>query len=105
MIKHKNIVEFRGFSFVEDTATGWLVYPWMSNGNSRAYVRETVPEMKRRFQLVRFPSLCTVDFVDLIGMQITDAAEGLMHLHSRKPPIRHGDIKAVSRLLRDEYSL
>lgn len=27
---------------------------------------------------------------------MTDAAKGLEHLHLHKPPIRHGDVKAVS---------
>ncbi|KAF9459519.1 kinase-like domain-containing protein [Collybia nuda] len=58
-----------------------LVSPWMKHGNVQQFLRQ-VPDTDRTSLVV-------------------DIAEGLSYLHSMKPKIIHGDLKAVNVLITD----
>ncbi|KIO28175.1 hypothetical protein M407DRAFT_22654 [Tulasnella calospora MUT 4182] len=83
-IRHPNIVRLLGF--VEDIQgrIAWMIFPWEANGNIREFLssrRLTVPE---RISL------------------INDVVTGVEYLHSREPPIWHGDLKSLNILVNDE---
>ncbi|KAG8915991.1 hypothetical protein FRC00_012684 [Tulasnella sp. 408] len=83
-LNHRNIVELEGF--VEDVSKSiiWLVSPWAFNGNLKDFIAGEDWEIPERISL------------------IDDVAQGLAYLHSREPPICHGDLKSVYADL-DEY--
>ncbi|KIO26838.1 hypothetical protein M407DRAFT_23898 [Tulasnella calospora MUT 4182] len=78
---HPNIVHFEGF--VEDASKSiiWLVFPWEDNGNLQDFIALVDWEIPERISL------------------IDDVARGLAHLHSRAPPICHGDLKSLNFLV------
>ena len=81
-----NILRLMGFSYSEDMTTDpCLVYQFMANGSlsDRLRMRNNKPPLTwlQRAQIVR------------------GTAKGLVYLHSKKPPIIHGDIKPANILL------
>lgn len=82
--KHENILEFRGYHLSKDFKRAYLVSPYMKNGNVRDYLAREAPLLNRRMLLV------------------SDTAKGLQYLHSRDPPIVHGDLKALNILINDD---
>ncbi|KAG8925374.1 hypothetical protein FRC01_010289 [Tulasnella sp. 417] len=83
-VRHPNIARLLGF--VEDIQgrIAWMIFPWEANGNIREFLssqRLTVPE---RISL------------------INDVVAGVEYLHSREPPIWHGDLKSLNILVNDE---
>ncbi|KIO22949.1 hypothetical protein M407DRAFT_78662, partial [Tulasnella calospora MUT 4182] len=79
---HPNILPFLGYQIVGEVPM--LVSPWCQNGNLATFV-DSHPELTRNDKL---KLLC-------------DAARGLIHLHSHKPPIFHGDIKPQNIIVQD----
>ncbi|KIO16619.1 hypothetical protein M407DRAFT_85814, partial [Tulasnella calospora MUT 4182] len=75
---HENIVRLIGFVEDLDRATAWIVLSWEPNGN----LREFVASEKREIQ---------------------DTFRGLKYLHTRKPPICHGDLKSLNILVSCTY--
>ncbi|KAG8919378.1 hypothetical protein FRC02_001714 [Tulasnella sp. 418] len=73
-LQHGNIVPFLGYAFDGDRPC--MISPWYENGDVIKYVRQH-PEMDKS-RLVR------------------ECIDGLVYLHSRQPPVIHGDLKAVS---------
>ncbi|KIO19025.1 hypothetical protein M407DRAFT_31309, partial [Tulasnella calospora MUT 4182] len=59
----------------------WLVFPWEDNGNLREFLRSGTWEIPERVSLIR------------------DVAFGLEYLHSRQPPVCHGDLKSLNILV------
>ncbi|KIO15432.1 hypothetical protein M407DRAFT_52801, partial [Tulasnella calospora MUT 4182] len=82
MVKHQNILPFFGHQIVDGTPM--LVSPWCKHGSLDIYTREH-PELTRSNKI---ELLC-------------GAARGLLHLHSLKPPIYHGDLKPQNVIVRD----
>ncbi|KAG9022575.1 hypothetical protein FS837_006285 [Tulasnella sp. UAMH 9824] len=80
-LSHPNIITLDGF--VEDIPNNkiWLVFPWEDNGSLRQFVASADWEIPERISL------------------ISDVADGVNYLHSRKPPIRHGDLKSINILV------
>ncbi|KAG8970507.1 hypothetical protein FRC05_000615 [Tulasnella sp. 425] len=80
-LSHSNIVKLVGF--VEDAKEGvaWMILPWESNGNLREYVQSMDLKIPERVSL------------------IFGVAQGIQYLHSRKPPICHGDLKSLNVLV------
>lgn len=72
--QHENILAFIGYQI--DQGMPMLVSPWCENGNLKVYIED-------------HPELTECDKLKLL----CDAARGLEHLHSLKPPVVHGDIK------------
>ncbi|KIO22376.1 hypothetical protein M407DRAFT_51407, partial [Tulasnella calospora MUT 4182] len=77
-ISHPNIIQLNGF--VEDVSKNmiWLVFPWEANGSLSDFIASEP------------------------AFQINDVAEGVKYLHSRKPAIRHGDLKSANVLVNSE---
>lgn len=83
-LNHRNIVELEGL--VEDVSKGiiWLVLPWAKYGNLKNFNALEKWEIPERISL------------------ISDVAQGLEYLHSREPPICHGDLKSLNILVYED---
>ncbi|KAG8909526.1 hypothetical protein FRC00_009934, partial [Tulasnella sp. 408] len=75
---HPNVVPLRGYSLDED-GTPAIVSRWMDNGDVLTYLARH--HFADRRKLVR------------------QVAEGLLYLHSQKPPVVHGDLKGGNVLI------
>ncbi|KAG8896326.1 hypothetical protein FRC01_011876 [Tulasnella sp. 417] len=80
-LRHGNIVELIGF--VENAVEGiaWILLRWEDNGNLREFIHSQDWVIPERLSL------------------IYDVACGLKYLHSRDPPICHGDLKSLNVLV------
>ncbi|KAG9050006.1 hypothetical protein FS837_008186 [Tulasnella sp. UAMH 9824] len=80
-LSHPNIVKLEGF--VEDLPGYelWLIFPWEEHGNLRDFLASGEWEIPERISL------------------INDVTLGLEYLHSRDPPIYHGDLKSLNILV------
>ncbi|KAG8912900.1 hypothetical protein FRC01_004840 [Tulasnella sp. 417] len=76
-----NIIKIIGF--VEDVENGiaWIVLPWEKNGNLQEFIQSAKWELP-----------------ELISL-IYDAISGISYLHSREPPVCHGDLKSLNILV------
>ncbi|KAG9029198.1 hypothetical protein FS837_003606, partial [Tulasnella sp. UAMH 9824] len=74
---HRNIVKIIGFVEDVESRIAWLVFPWEENGNLRQFLRSGTWELPERVSL------------------IDDVVRGVEYLHTRQPPIRHGDLKSL----------
>ncbi|KAG8894545.1 hypothetical protein FRB99_001193, partial [Tulasnella sp. 403] len=74
--EHPNVLPFTGYFWTEDEAALdiLLVFPYMPNASIVNYIRDHSLNHAQRMKLA------------------TDVAEGLLYLHSRSPPIRHGNL-------------
>ncbi|KAG8967693.1 hypothetical protein FRC05_001951 [Tulasnella sp. 425] len=75
--KHANILELTGYYNSEDFREVYMISPYMANGNIKDYLSREAPSQEHRLKLV----LGTI--------------KGLAYLHTREPPIVHGDLKSV----------
>ncbi|KIO22995.1 hypothetical protein M407DRAFT_78619, partial [Tulasnella calospora MUT 4182] len=77
-LSHPNIIKLIGF--VEDMQKGdaWIVLPWEANGNVREFLQSGEWDIPERLSLIK----------DVVG--------GVEYLHTRQPPICHGDPKSAS---------
>ncbi|KIO33091.1 hypothetical protein M407DRAFT_37419, partial [Tulasnella calospora MUT 4182] len=84
-VTHENVIAFEGF--VEELSKNviWLVFPWKDNGNLRDFAASGDWRIPERISLIR------------------DVCRGVDYLHSRRPPICHGDLKSVNILVNSEY--
>ncbi|KAG8893659.1 hypothetical protein FRB99_001829, partial [Tulasnella sp. 403] len=80
-LEHPNILPLLGFHLSSKLEEAWLVSPYASNGNIFEYLERTQPGLDARLELAK------------------DTAKGLEYLHTRNPPICHGDIKALNILI------
>ncbi|KIO25823.1 hypothetical protein M407DRAFT_24877 [Tulasnella calospora MUT 4182] len=83
-LSHRNIVKLEGF--VEDLSAQkvWLIFPWEEYGNLRDFLASREWEIPERISLFR------------------DVTLGLEYLHSREPPVYHGDLKSLNILVSSE---
>ncbi|KIO29806.1 hypothetical protein M407DRAFT_21056 [Tulasnella calospora MUT 4182] len=84
-LSHENLVQLVGF--VEDLKKGeaWIVLSWHPNGNISEFVATRDWEIPERVSLIR------------------DTFEGIKYLHTRQPPICHGDLKSLNILVSSSY--
>ncbi|KIO18468.1 hypothetical protein M407DRAFT_225548, partial [Tulasnella calospora MUT 4182] len=84
-LDHPNIIKLAGF--VEDIKNriAWLVFPWEANGNVREFLLSGKWELPERVSLIK------------------DVVDGLEYLHTRQPPIRHGDLKSLNILVNSDH--
>ncbi|KIO23999.1 hypothetical protein M407DRAFT_26610 [Tulasnella calospora MUT 4182] len=77
-LSHENII--RSIGFVEDLGkeTAWIVLPWEPNGNVGEFLATGHWEIPERIAL--------------------DTFKGVRYLHTRRPPICHGDLKSLNIL-------
>ncbi|KAG8896270.1 hypothetical protein FRB99_008965 [Tulasnella sp. 403] len=83
-LQHPNVLPFIGFCHEPRNGIAWLISPHMGNGTLVEYLLSTKPSAERRIQLAY------------------DTARGLDYLHSRSPPVIHGDVKPSNFLVNDE---
>ncbi|KAG8905502.1 hypothetical protein FRB99_008847, partial [Tulasnella sp. 403] len=76
-LNHPNVLPLIGFHLSKTLEEAWLVSPHAVNGNVYDYLERVGPGMEARLELAK------------------DTAKGLDYLHTRVPPICHGDIKAI----------
>ncbi|KAG8978403.1 hypothetical protein FRC05_010648 [Tulasnella sp. 425] len=83
-IHHPNVVRLIGF--VENIQNGiaWMIFPWEANGNIREFLNSRRLRAPERISL------------------INDVVTGVEYLHSREPPIWHGDLKSLNILVNNE---
>ncbi|KAG9030138.1 hypothetical protein FRB95_004276 [Tulasnella sp. JGI-2019a] len=77
---HPHVMPFLGYSF--DGLNASLISPWYKNGDVLRFIKKH-PEYDRKRIII-------------------EAALGLEHLHSQKPPIIHADFKATNVLIDDQ---
>ncbi|KIO18890.1 hypothetical protein M407DRAFT_224512 [Tulasnella calospora MUT 4182] len=84
-LSHENIVKLIGF--VEDIQVGkaWIVLSWEPNGNVSEFLATGEWEIPERISLIK------------------DTFAGLKYLHTRQPPICHGDLKSLNILVSASY--
>ncbi|KIO15335.1 hypothetical protein M407DRAFT_35115, partial [Tulasnella calospora MUT 4182] len=84
-LSHENIVRFTGF--IEDFENGkaWIVLSWEPNGNVSEFLATGQWEIPERLSLIK------------------DTFAGLEYLHTRQPPICHGDLKSLNILVSASY--
>ncbi|KIO23963.1 hypothetical protein M407DRAFT_26580 [Tulasnella calospora MUT 4182] len=84
-LSHENIVRLIGF--VEDFENGkaWIVLSWEPNGNVSEFLAKGDCEIPERVSLIQ------------------DTFEGIKYLHTRQPPICHGDLKSFNILVSPSY--
>ncbi|KAG9042434.1 hypothetical protein FS837_010882 [Tulasnella sp. UAMH 9824] len=88
-LSHQNVIKLEGL--VEDASNGviWLVFPWEENGTLKDFVATHDWEIPER--------------ISLLHTQLNDVAAGVAYLHSRKPPLCHGDLKSINVLVNSKY--
>ncbi|KAG8939159.1 hypothetical protein FRC04_006943 [Tulasnella sp. 424] len=80
-LSHPNIVKLLGF--IEDLENGEarMIFAWEENGNVKEFLAKRKCDVPERVSLVK------------------DVTAGLEYLHTRQPPICHGDLKSLNILV------
>ncbi|KAG8916408.1 hypothetical protein FRC01_003170 [Tulasnella sp. 417] len=81
-LRHPHVLELLGFAFV-DNARPCLISPWCKYGTLQDYLK-----------IYRNPDRPTL---------VRQVAEGLGYLHSRSPPVIHGDFKTMNILVTEDH--
>ncbi|KIO22134.1 hypothetical protein M407DRAFT_28342 [Tulasnella calospora MUT 4182] len=84
-LSHKNIVRLIGFVEDFEKGTAWIFLPWEPNGNVSEFLAKGDWEILERLSLIQ------------------DTFEGIKYLHTRQPPICHGDLKSLNILVSSSY--
>ncbi|KIO28401.1 hypothetical protein M407DRAFT_44005, partial [Tulasnella calospora MUT 4182] len=84
-LSHENVVRLIGFVEQLEQGEAWIVLSWEPNGNVSEFLATGEWEIPERISLIK------------------DTFEGLAYLHSRKPPICHGDLKSLNILVSSSY--
>ncbi|KAJ8086242.1 hypothetical protein PM082_005065 [Marasmius tenuissimus] len=91
----RHILPFYGFC-QDDGPFPYMISPWQANGNSMEYVRRMDRAVDYRRMVLMLDSSATTERSLKIYLQVTGIAKGLRVLHSMKPSVVHGDLKAVN---------
>ncbi|KAE9384733.1 kinase-like protein, partial [Gymnopus androsaceus JB14] len=81
-LKHPNILPLLGVNTDLFSPSFCLISPWMENGNIISYLKQNTAHNRYKVLL--------------------EIAAGLSYLHSRNPPIIHGDIRGANILVTDD---
>ncbi|KIO16638.1 hypothetical protein M407DRAFT_33710 [Tulasnella calospora MUT 4182] len=85
-LNHPNVANLVGFVEDLEREIAWLLSSWEPNGNVRQFLTSAKCAMPERISLIR------------------DTLEGLRYLHTREPPICHGDLKSFNILVNASYN-
>ena len=93
LLNHPNILPFLGTADVSDLPRS-LVSPWMQNGNSIDYLKlhDKIPPLR----IVSVGSAAPNYGQTNSTVQCEGIARALTFLHSRDPPVIHGDLRGVT---------
>ncbi|KAG9026100.1 hypothetical protein FS837_004742, partial [Tulasnella sp. UAMH 9824] len=80
-LSHPNIIKLIGFVEDMETYDAWIILPWEANGNVRQFLQSGEWDIPERMSLIQ------------------DVAKGVDYLHTREPPICHGDLKSLNILV------
>lgn len=80
-LSHENIVQLIGFVENLKHDKAWIVLSWEPNGNVREFLASGEWEIPERLSLIK------------------DTFAGLGYLHTREPPVCHGDLKSLNILV------
>ncbi|KAG8915563.1 hypothetical protein FRC00_002811 [Tulasnella sp. 408] len=84
-LSHPNIIHLIGFMEDMEKGDAWIVVPWAANGNIREFLRSGEYDIPERVSLIK------------------DAVSGLEYLHTREPPVCHGDLKSYNIIVNSSY--
>ncbi|KIO19450.1 hypothetical protein M407DRAFT_51863, partial [Tulasnella calospora MUT 4182] len=84
-LSHENIIRFVGFIEDFEQGTAWIILSWEPNGNVSEFLAAGKWEIPERISLIQ------------------DTFEGIRYLHTRQPPICHGDLKSLNILVSSSY--
>ncbi|KIO18718.1 hypothetical protein M407DRAFT_31626 [Tulasnella calospora MUT 4182] len=84
-ISHPNVVKIFGFVEDMDKGVAWILSPWQPNGNVREFLQSGEWDIPERISLIQ------------------DVVNGVEYLHSREPPVCHGDLKSLNILVNSSY--
>ncbi|KAG8910290.1 hypothetical protein FRC00_008480, partial [Tulasnella sp. 408] len=102
-LSHENIVRLVGFMEDLKHKKAWIVLSWESKGNVREFLASGKWEIPERISLVSCaPSWGLVIYYvkpTIRTFQIKDMFQGLRYLHTRQPPVWHGDLKSLNILV------
>ncbi|KAG8905095.1 hypothetical protein FRB99_000696 [Tulasnella sp. 403] len=85
-LKHRHVLPLLGFYVSPDLRDAWVISPLAELGNLCEYLETVRPTPAERLALAR------------------DTAMGLEYMHTRQPPVRHGDIKSLNVLIMADRS-
>ncbi|KAG8934873.1 hypothetical protein FRC00_011734 [Tulasnella sp. 408] len=80
-LSHTNIVKLIGFVEDAENWVAWFVFPWEAHGNIREFILSGSWDIPERISL------------------IFDTLSGIEYIHTRQPPICHGDLKSLNVLV------
>ncbi|KAG8993311.1 hypothetical protein FRB94_001754 [Tulasnella sp. JGI-2019a] len=83
-LRHENVLALIGFYLSQTLDVALIVCPIAPHGSLRDYVRREKPSQMCRLRLA------------------LDTLKGLVYLHSLRPPVVHGDIKAANALVNQD---
>lgn len=84
-LSHKHLVQFVGFVEDLENGTAWIISSWEPNGNVSEFLARGYLEIPERVSL------------------INDVFQGIKYLHTREPPICHGNLKSCNILVSSSY--
>ncbi|KAG8930010.1 hypothetical protein FRC01_003403 [Tulasnella sp. 417] len=84
-LSHENIVKLIGFMEDLEAGKAWIILSWEPNGNVREFLATGEWEIPERVSLIK------------------DTFAGIEYLHTRQPPICHGDLKSHNILVSAKY--
>lgn len=98
---HENILQFYGFR--SGPGEDILVSPWCANGDLYEYlITNQSLDLSIRLNIVSGGAFQgRLSMFNLFSLQARQVGSGLVYLHTRKPPITHGDIKPKNVLIGD----
>ncbi|KIO15594.1 hypothetical protein M407DRAFT_86941 [Tulasnella calospora MUT 4182] len=77
-LSHPNIIKLLGFLENFEIGNACMVFTWEDNGNVQQFLATKACDIPERISLIK------------------DVTDGVEYLHTRQPPICHGDLKSVT---------
>ncbi|KIO19031.1 hypothetical protein M407DRAFT_31315, partial [Tulasnella calospora MUT 4182] len=80
-LSHPNIIKLLGFLENFEIGNACMVFTWEDNGNVQEFLARKACDIPERISLIK------------------DVTDGVEYLHTRQPPICHGDLKSLNILV------
>jgi serine/threonine protein kinase len=89
-LEHRNILRFYGMCYIGPRL--FAVAPWAEGGNLQVFIKKNIECDRMRYAPELF---VLVDKLTQLRL-LSEVASGLKYLHTFRPMIVHGDLRAVS---------